>query len=788
MKRTLLLAAAIAALGASQAAWAISENRILLDDGWQFSQDSGEWQNVSLPHDWSVLHDFNADEPAGNDGGYLPTGKGNYRKTITVAPEDAGKPCHLYFEGVYMNATVRCNGLEAGFHPYGYTSFRCDIGPMLKAGENLIEVDVDNSRQKNCRWYSGSGIYRHVWLEPHAGVYVEPASLCVTTPEVSRERGVARVDYTVRIAEPAPADRRLPVTVAITGPGGFETSRTDSLLVTAGADTAFGTCEIAVAAPELWSVDSPALYRATLTLPQPDGSTPESESERFGFRSIAYNPAEGFLLNGEPILITGACIHHDNGILGAASYDDAELRKVKLLKQAGFNAVRTSHNPVAPAFLDACDSLGLMVIDETFDGWRASKNTHDYSEVFDEWWQRDVASTVKRDRNHPSVICWSTGNEIIERKTADAVKIARDLAAECRRLDPSRPVTSALAAWDSDWEIYDALAAAHDITGYNYMIHKAESDHARVPSRMMWQTESFPRDAFGNWEKVHDLPYVAGDFVWTGIDYIGESGIGRYYYTGDPEGEHWVRPLWPWHNSYCGDIDIIGHRKPISHYREMLYAAEPQLYLAVHEPDGYHGEIRETMWGTHPAAESWNWAGHEGKDINVEVMSTYPSVELYVNGESAGRKPTGRAERFHAVYTVPYTPGNIRAVAYDDAGLPADTMEIATAGKPYAIRLTADRDRLAPGTQSLAFITAEVVDRQGRVVPDAALPLQFKATGGARVIATGSGDPKDPRGYFRSERTTSGGRALGIIKATGDAAPATVTVSAPGLRAGKLTL
>ncbi|MDE6285980.1 MAG: DUF4982 domain-containing protein, partial [Muribaculaceae bacterium] len=618
-------------------------------------------------------------------------------------------------------------------------------------------------------------------------VYVEPASLYVTTPEVSPERGVVHLDYAVKIAEPG-ADKRLPVTVAVSGPDGFSTTRTDSLLVTAGADTAYGSSEIIVTAPELWSIDSPALYRATVTLPQPGGGTPESESERFGFRTIAYNPAEGFMLNGEPILITGACIHHDNGILGAASYDDAELRKAQLLKQAGFNAVRTSHNPVAPAFLDACDSLGLLVIDETFDGWRASKNTHDYSEVFDEWWQRDVASTVTRDRNHPSVICWSTGNEIIERKTADAVKIARDLAAECRRLDPSRPVTSALAAWDSDWEIYDPLAAAHDITGYNYMIHKAESDHARVPSRVMWQTESFPRDAFGNWEKVHDLPYVVGDFVWTGIDYIGESGIGRYYYTGDPEDEHWVRPLWPWHNSYCGDIDITGHRKPISYYREMLYAARPQLYVAVHEPDGYHGEIHETMWGTHPAAESWNWPGHEGKDINVEVMSTHPSVELFVNGESAGKKPTGRAERFHAVYTVPYAPGSIRAVAYDADGVPADTMEIATAGKPYAIRLTADRDRLAPGKQSLAFITAEVVDRQGRVVPDAALPLQFKATGGAGVIATGSGDPKDPRGYFRSERTTSGGRALGIIKATGEGTPATITVTAPGLRAGKLTL
>lgn len=778
------------------AAMAIPGERILLDEGWLFTRtdstdfmlpdrDTEGWQKISLPHDWSVLNDFNETEPSGNDGGYLPTGKGWYRKTITVSPEMAGKPCDIYFEGIYMNSEVYLNGERIGGHPYGYTSFRCEAGPALKAGDNILAVKVDNSRQKNSRWYTGSGIYRHVWLEPHDDIYLKPRSLRITTPVVSPARGVAHIGFTIVDTKSGNHDKAvdIPVRVSI-GPAA---SIADTVRIQPGERLKHCSYEIPIENPELWSPENPRLYTAEVVMSLPSGQE-ESESERFGFRNIEYSADRGFLLNGLPTFISGACVHHDNGILGAASYDDAEIRKARLLKEAGFNAVRTSHNPPAPAFLDACDSIGLMVIDEAFDGWRQKKNAHDYGELIDDWWEADISAMVERDRNHPSIIAWSIGNEILERKSPEAVEMARDFASLCRNLDGTRPVTQALAAWDPDWDIYDPLAACHEITGYNYMIHKAEGDHARVPSRVMWQTESYPRDAFRNWEKVNDLPYVIGDFVWTGIDYIGESGIGRYWYEGDPHGEHYERPLWPWHNSYCGDIDITGHRKPISHYREILYSSSAGMYMAVREPQGYKGNIKEGLWATYPTTESWNWPGHEGKPIEVEIYSRYPEVELYQDGRLIGRKATGREQEFKALFTVDYRPGEIMAVAVDENGRHLAEQRIVTAGKPYAIRLSADRQTLGKSPQSLAYVTAEIVDRKGNVVADAAIPLKFDATGGAEIIATGSADPKDPAGYFHTRRLTSGGRAVAVVKAKGDGEKSVVKVSARGLKSAVIKL
>lgn len=803
MKR--IISASLLSVFLSSNVNAITQGRILIDSDWRFSTvadslfhtpdfNDSAWQPVSLPHDWSVLHDFNRDEPAGNDGGYLPTGKGWYRKTIDIPQSMAGKPCFIYFEGVYMNSEVFCNGHRVGGHPYGYTSFRCDIGKYLKPGKNVIAVSVDNSRQKNSRWYSGSGIYRHVWIEPHGQMYVKPWSLHVTTPVVSSEKGVARIDFAMVDSSHDRSDSPItvPVDISIKGPDGYSRSVSDSVRIMPGETVKYCNHEISVSNPRLWSPESPAIYTISVSIQAPDGEY-ETETETFGFRKIEYSADKGFLLNGEKMMINGACLHHDNGILGAASYDDAEIRKARLMKEAGFNAVRTSHNPPAPAFLSACDSLGLFVIDEAFDGWKAAKTPHDYSELYDEWWDSDVSSLVERDRNHPSIICWSIGNEIIERKSPEAVRMAGELASKCRTLDNTRPVTSALASWDADWEIYDPLAACHDIVGYNYMIHKAESDHQRVPSRTIWQTESYPRDAFINWTMVNDNPFIIGDFVWTGIDYIGESGIGRHYYDGDPEGEHYHRPLWPWHNSCCGDVDIIGQRKPISHYRDMLYNEAPKIYMAVREPDGYKGKIKETLWGTYPTVESWNWPGHEGKPIEIEVISNYPAVELYKDGNLIDKKFTDRSTEFKAVFVLPYQAGEISAAAIDSAGNRKETTRLVTSGKPHAIRLYSDKPVIAPTSQSLAYITAEIVDKKGNRVADAELPLKFTVEGDAEIIATGSGNPTDPKGYFRNERTSYSGYALGVVKHKGSSAgkrnrPVTVKVSSPGLKNGSITL
>lgn len=797
MKRYLGILVAFCAMTQADA---IPLKRILIDSDWEFCNTgishkedyakimsrASSWEKISLPHDWSILNDFDDNQSSGNDGGYLPTGTGWYRRVLNIPESMVGKPYHLYFEGIYMDSEIYLNGQRIGGHPYGYTSFRCEAGPYLKPGENLLVVKVDNSRQKNSRWYSGSGIYRHVWLEPHGEIYIEPWSLHVTTASQEDNVSIAKIGFI--IAAPGNDGERDGAKVCVTVNVDGSAPVTDTVTIQPGEKVKYCTYEIKVKNPRLWSPSTPALYTANVELSFPDG-TKESESERFGFRTLEYSAEKGFILNGKPTLITGACMHHDNGILGAASYDDAEIRKARLLKEAGFNAVRTSHNPPAPAFLDACDSLGLLVIDEAFDGWRAAKNTYDYSTLIDEWWDSDISSLVKRDRNHPSVIAWSIGNEIIERKSPQAVETALKLSGKCRELDGTRPVTQALAAWDPEWEIYDPLASTTEITGYNYMIHKAESDHERVPSRVIWQTESYPRDAFSNWEKVNDLSYVIGDFVWTGIDYVGESGIGRYWYEGDPEGEHYHRPLWPWHNSYCGDIDIIGIRKPISYYRQILYSDTPALHLSVKEPQGYKGKIKEGLWAVYPSEESWNWPGHEGKPIEVEVASNYASVELYHNGQLVGRQQTDRMNKFKAVFTVNYAPGEIKAVALDKKGNRLAEETLVTAGKPYAIRLTSDRHTLDNFSQSLVYITAEIVDSKGNIVPDAKLPISFLAEGGGEILATGSGDPKDPDGYYRKVRKAYKGRALAIVKANGtETGDIKVVARSKGLKPATLSI
>ena len=744
MKQTIILT--ILSIFISCSTWAkpsISRKQ-LFDAGWQFAlNDTTQWRNVDLPHDWSIEGDFDKDAPAGNDGGYLPTGKGWYRKSFTLGKEYQDKALRLYFEGVYMNAEVFINGKRAGGHPYGYSSFFVDITPYIAAGNNMVEVRVDNSKQKNCRWYSGSGIYRHVWLMTTGKRYIDEWSISVSTPDI----------HTVRIdGEVVKEDgSRMPISKTINEPN-----------------------------PHLWSPNDPYLYETTL----------EAEGDvvpvTYGIRTIEVSADKGMLLNGQPIILCGGCLHHDNGILGAAAFDAAEYRKVKLMKEAGYNAVRTSHNPPSETFLRACDELGLLVIDEAFDGWREKKNDYDYSTLIDQWWEEDIKAMVLRDRNHPSIFCWSIGNEVIERKKIEVVKTAHKMAQLCHKLDAThRPVTSALAAWDNDWDIYDPLAAEHDIVGYNYMIHKSEEDHERIPNRVMIQTESFPKDAWQNYRKVADNSYIIGDFVWTSIDYIGESGIGRWYYEGDVPGEHYERPLYPWHAAYCGDIDMTGKRKPISHYRSMLWNKDgEQLYMAVREPDGYHGNIKTTAWGTWPTSDSWNWPGHEGKEIEVEVYSRYPRVRLYLNDKLIGEKET---ERSMATFTLSYTPGTLRAEGINDNTI-AESVTIATAGEPAAIRMTADRTSITADGQDLTFITIEIIDDKGRVCPTASAQLKVSISGPASVAAFGNADIKDTDRYTDSIHKTWNGSALHIVKSKPKAGTVTIKVEGDGLTKGQMKL
>ena len=766
----------------------------LFDFGWQFTHN-GKTQTVDLPHDWDVFEGPNSGHGAtGTGGGWFEAGKGEYRKEFKVESlELKDKLVKLHFEGVYQKAEVYVNGQKAGQHHYGYTPFTVDITPYLaspltplhcvphsylQVGErargmntNEVVVKVDNSDQPNCRWYSGSGIYRHVWLETMPALHIAENGVFVTTPEVSAGKATVKVEVTVQNE----SNNDQQGTVEVEG-------QQQNVSLKAGESKAV-TFTYTINNPKLWSPESPYLYTAEVSL-----STPLSrrrgaggEAVKFGIRTFSFDAENGFVLNGKKVLINGACVHHDDGVLGAMAFDDAEIRKVRQMKEAGFNLIRTSHNPTTRAFLDACDSLGMLVIDEAFDGWRTQKNPHDYSTVIDSCFRQDIHAMVLRDRNHPSIISWSIGNEVIERKDIRVVYTARQMKKAIHEYDTTRPVTEALCAWDRDWEIYDPHAEVLDVVGYNYMIFKHASDHKRDPKRVIWQTESYPRDAFRNWAVANDFPYVVGDIVWTGLDYLGESGIGRNYYKGEREGESWVEGGQPeWHGAPCGDVDITGWRKPISHYREMLWKTrnmpmhewkdgqmsstpieDDGLYMAVKEPNGYHGDIKTTMWSVWPTWESWNWPGWEGKAIEVEVYTKDPQVNLFLNDKLIDTKNVSRDTEFKAVFSVPYEAGTLRAQTCWGR-----IKTLHTAGKPARLRLTPDRTVMTADGQSLTFVTIEVVDKDGTPVPEAAIDCEATVKGAGKLLAFASADLKDTEPYTSPRVKTWKGRALLVARST----------------------
>ena len=748
----------------------------LFDFGWQFTHD-GTTQTVDLPHDWDIFEGPNAGKGVtGTGGGWFEAGKGEYRKTFKTPGDEIVK---LHFEGVYQKAEVYVNGQKAGQHHYGYTPFTVDMTPYLYKDkrENEVIVKVDNSEQPNCRWYSGSGIYRHVWLETMPALHIAENGVFVTTPEVSADQARVQVDVTVQ--NESQADRNATVVVG---------SAQLMVAVKAGESKSVSTTFF-VKDPRLWSPETPTLYETKVELKEA-GNIIDNATAKYGIRTFSFDAENGFVLNGKKVLINGACVHHDDGVLGARAFDDAEIRKVRQMKEAGFNLIRTSHNPTTRAFLDACDSLGMLVIDEAFDGWRTQKNPYDYSTVIDSCFRQDIHAMVLRDRNHPSIISWSIGNEVIERKDIRVVYTARQMKKAIHELDTTRPVTEALCAWDSDWEIYDPHAEVLDVAGYNYMIFKHTSDHERDPKRIIWQTESYPRDAFRNWAVTHDFPYVVGDIVWTGLDYLGESGIGRYYYEGEKPGEHWLDGGFPeWHGAYCGDIDITGWRKPISHYRQLLWSnlspltslPSPLLYMAVKEPNGYHGDIKTTMWSVWPTWESWTWTGWEGKPVEVEVYTRQPEVKLYLNDQLVGAKQVSRETEFKAVFTVPYKAGILRA----EAG--GESVTLKTASEPARLRLTPDRTVMSADGQSLTFVTVEVLDKQGTLVPEAVIDCEAVVKGQGQLLAFASADLKDTEPYTSPRVKTWKGSALLVVRSTQKKGSVSVSIKSP-LPTASLTL
>jgi len=776
---------------------------ILFDFDWRFHRGNAEnahlaeyddlaWRTLNLPHDWSIEDIPGTDSPlistavGGINTGYYLGGTSWYRKSFKVPKELENKRFSILFDGVYMNTDVWLNGIHLGNHPYGYTAFEFDLTELIKFGEeNVLAVQVKNEG-RNSRWYSGSGIYRHVWLHVTEPVHIKTWGLGITTPEISAVN--ATVKITTDIINQSKAEQTIQVSGTVFDSAGKKVAGFNSD-VKIGAGAEFTDVQsVQVKSPKLWSPDSPELFKTVIELKNKNGKTIDKIEEHFGVRTIEFSVENGFLLNGNPVLLKGACVHHDNGPLGAVAYDRAEERRVELLKASGFNAIRCAHNPPSVAFLNACDRLGMLVIDESFDMWRRPKNPQDYSNYFNEWWKTDIEAMVFRDRNHPSIIMWSTGNEIPERGEPEGAETSKMLAEYVRNIDPTRPVTAAVNGLNPDKDPYFATL---DISGYNYSFggdHGKKSifeiDHERVRDRIMYCAESYPLEAFGAWMDVLNHAYVLGDFVWTGFDYLGESSIG---WRGYPHDES----FYPWNHAFCGDIDICGFKRPQSFYRDVLWEVGDQLSIFVKPPVPSFPEKENraswSKWHWHDHVADWNWEGYENQPIEVHIYSGHENVELFLNGESLGTKETNADNEFIALWEVPYQPGELKAVATNGEIVTAEHI-LATAGKPVKINLSADRKRISANGHDLSYITYELLDENGIRNPKAENLLQFGMEGPGEIIAVANSNPMSTESFRQPQRKAWQGRGLVIIKSQKQAGEIVLRVKSDGVEQNKIKI
>jgi beta-galactosidase len=817
-----------------------ARQELAADEGWKFflgdpagaeapAFDDGSWRAVELPHDWSIESKPAKDNASSGGGGYFPGGIGWYRKTFHAPETWKGRRVSIEFDGVYRDATVYLNGQKLGMHPYGYTAFAFDLTPQLHdSGENVLAVRVDDSAQPDSRWYSGAGIYRHVRVVVTDPVHVAHWGVFAATTEA--DSSAAKVAIRTRVVNESTVSAAVSVETTLLDKAGNRAGNAQSNLSVAAGGNEETAQEVKVASPALWSPASPALYRAVTTI-RSNGKVIDQVTTPFGIRTLVWSAEKGLLLNGQSIKLTGGSVHHDNGPLGAAAFDRAEERRVELLKAAGMNAVRTAHNPPSTAFLDACDRLGLLVLDEPFDVWQAHKVKYDYGSNFNDWWERDVSSMVLRDRNHPSVIIWGIGNEIPELEVDRGAMLAKQIAGLVRSLDTTRPLTLAFPGTTTS-PTAQAVFSQLDITGYNYNILPTyQKDHEQLPSRMMLTTESWPTKAFPLWEISHDNAYILGDLTWTAMDYLGESGIGAWQYgtpeqakaaqqvagamsgTGmidqmfagmangvdvmaemaknpDPASKGIMAVLfhaYPWHGSACGDIDLTGFRKPQSYYRDIVWNGGDRVYATVRLPEPEGKKIIAIMWTTYPTLPSWSWPGEDGKDLEVEVYSGAEKVRLFLNDKLIGEKPTGREQQFKAVFAVPYAPGTLKAVGLRGDRVVAES-KLTTAGPAAKLRVTADRSVLHAGGQDLSFVTVEAVDANGQPDLRADQEVRFEISGPGVIAAVGNGDGQDPDSYYGDRRKLYQGRALVVVRTSRQAGAIRLSAKSPGLREASVTI
>lgn len=807
----------------------VSARDVVFNSGWKFIRDSvfgaenpefddSGWLTVDLPHDYSIMHLPGEDRPDkigpfsvkspgnGNSTGHVIGGEGWYRKSFVTGKKDKGKTVILKFDGVYMESEVWVNGRKAGVHKNGYTPFWFDITSLLNtAGKsNVIAVRVQNNG-RNSRWYSGSGIYRNVQLMLVDPVHVPTWGTRITTPRISPESATVKVDVEIRNDSEKPVNAKLGIVISDKN-GKQAGSVSETVLLPAKSKKTLNE-SIDVQDPLLWSVESPDQYVADITV-DAGRRNYDGVSRSFGIRSVEFSAEKGFLLNGKALELKGACLHHDNGLLGSAAIERAEVRKVELIKAAGFNAIRCSHNPPSEVFLDACDSLGILVIDEFSDMWEWYKNPQDYSRFFREWWKKDLTDMILRDRNHPSIIMWSIGNEILEKSDSVRIRIGKHLVGHVRNLDNTRAVTQAITGvfYPEGWESTAPMFELTEISGYNYSPDKFVTDHQRYPSRIMYSSESFPKDAYDYWKAVTDHPYVIGDFVWTGMDYIGEVSLASTSYvpadqqtgmSGNfsgykiPKGVNIFdmmanRPsLWPYYVAWCGDLDLTGEKKPQMLYRDVLWD-KSKVEINVHTPipKGFAESL--SGWGWPDELPSWNWTGNEGKLMQVRVFTKASRVRLELNGKMIGEKELSESDKFIAVFEVPFEPGELQAIVLE-GGRETARKVLRTAGEPVALRLTADRSRIKADPYDLSFVKIELLDKDGIVVPNDPAEIRLSVTGKGYLAASGNADPKDMASVNNTLVNTFRGSAQAVVRPRG-IGELKLTAESPGLKSVELVI
>lgn len=810
MERLLGLVFIVVALTANCATTEGQRQIILLDSEWKFINKEvtgGEkaetgtsgWETVSVPHDWAISGEFDeqndvvvdrvvedgekvAKKRTGRTGGLPHVGVGWYRKVLDIPAEWKSKNISVEFDGAMSHARVFLNGGFIGEWPYGYASFGFDLTGKIRFGQkNILAVRLGNPEHSS-RWYPGAGIYRNVRLVITDPVHVKRWGTFVTTPGAEDGKGTVTIATTIL----SPGKEKVRLQTDVIGPDGTVVATTSTPLEINGEQTV--TQSLTVKNHQLWSTENPVLYKAVSKVLK-NGKVADRYETPFGFRFFEFTTDHGFSLNGENMKLNGVCLHHDLGPLGAAVNYSALKRQLILLREMGCNAIRTSHNPPAPELLQLTDEMGFLVIDEAFDEWKYAKVENGYHTLWDQWAEKDLVAMIRRDRNHPSVIMWSLGNEIREQGMPDGAQYCRFLADICKREDSTRPTTAGFNNWEQ--AIRNGLAAIVDVPGWNYKPQHYSFIHEKHPDWKMYASETastvssrgeyflpaevrvhYTREPYHSsaydleypgWATTPDrefaaqdsFPFMAGEFVWTGFDYLGEP---------TPYNEHW-----PSHSSYFGIIDLCGIPKDRYFLYQSKWSDKDVLHLLPH----------------------WNWEGKEGELVPVHCYTSFRKAELFLNGKSQGireKDPTQLYRTYRLVWDVPYEPGALKVVALDESNRPLKETTVETAGAPAAIRLGAMSDTITADGKELAFVTVSVVDKQGVLCPRASNRIRFKVEGAGSFRAVGNGDPTSLESFVKPAMKAFNGKCVVFLQSTKQAGQIRLTAEADGLEKSQLTI